>query len=150
MSNESSLFAGKGGNYSFGARLNTVRGKLMEISGKVSQLESNIIFLLVHPFLVNPPPVYTSNDDNENQDENDTENNFDVQPVIIENLAEEEWESHFIIDSSLVRSKLSECLTIEHALSLEEKELVEGFNEEKKKHGKEPDEVISLHGHLNQ
>ncbi len=148
MSNENGSMTGKGGSYSFASRLHAVRGKLMDISSKISQLESNVIFLLVNPFLVDSPSAYTSSEENEDEgeNENDSEDIFYDQPVIIDSAVEEEWQHKFITDSSVVNAKLAECMTARHGLLIEQKELVEGFNEEKKKHGHEPDEVIILNG----
>ncbi len=142
MSNESGSFSGTNGNYSYKSRLANVREKLAEINSQIGMLDSNMMFLLAHPFLVEIPQHSTvDNNDNHDGDEQNNNSNTPAQPV---ETPEYDGQAGYVTDRVQIHSELSKCLNTRYELLLEQKVLVEGFNEEEKQSGGKDKESINL------
>ena len=136
MGAEEGLISSRGGTYSARGRLDQVRTKLSLMNSRISDLESNVIFLLANPFLINCQPINISDQVQENQEHSDSDFMLSAYNPY------SRWEPTFTVDSVDLHARLAECLGMKYSLMLEQKSLVEGLNEEEKKQGKDPREVM--------
>ncbi len=114
-----------GGDYSPQSRLRTIRSKLSEINSKVRNLESNMIFLLVHPHLV----VYR----NEESQSNQQSTNEPDQPQVMTVQKVDFGQEQYTLDPSELNGLLSDNLGTRHELMVSEAEILHSMYDQKKK-----------------
>ncbi len=124
----------QGGSYSLQSRLSEVRSKLFEINKTVSELESNVLFLLCRPDLINYSPKDSS------EQETSTEN-ADTQKLATDNSAYYRWEPTFITNPSKLHSKIDERMSLRYELMVSEGEISDALYEEKKQRHSERNDL---------
>ena len=125
------IFSSLAGNYSLEAKLRSVRGKLSEINTAVRRLESNMIFLLVNPGLVNYTPSGTSNSSEQESTWNTGEEHSVAASVPKTDYGQEE----FMTNPVQLHDELSQNMGIRYALMVNEDEILDAiYVQEKKKH----------------
>ncbi len=118
-----------GGNCSLESRLQSIRGRLSEVNSSVRKLESNMIFLLVHPELL----TYTSNSDGDSKTRNEYVWEVDRQSsVVMSNPRTDYGQEEYTTNSSELHSKIDESMSLRYELMISEGEISDALYEEKK------------------
>ena len=123
------IFSSLAGNYSLEAKLRSIRGKLSEVNSAVRKLESNMIFLLVNPGLVNHTSSETSNSSEQESTSNIDEEHSAVVSVPTTDYGQEE----FMTDPVQLHDELSQNMGVRYALMVSEEQILDAIDVEKKK-----------------
>ncbi len=126
MSNEGIfLCSARGGDFSLRARLNHTRGRLFEVSVRLNELESNLIFASLMPEIISVLP--------KNDNEETTENDSDKTSHTTDNSLYFSLLPSVINTPSELRGNVAECMNIRYRLILDQTDIVGALDEEKKK-----------------
>ena len=110
------------------AKLQNVRAKLSDVNGSVRKLESNMIFLLVHPQLV----TFTSQGSDEQQDPHTW--NVDTQgTVMMSNPQTDYGQEEFLTNQTELNGQYAENMGLRHDLMVTKDEILDALYEQKKK-----------------
>ena len=142
MSNEGNfLFSGKCGGYSLRSRLNHIRSRLFEVSVRLNELESNLIFASLLPEIVTVLP--------NNSNEETTENDSDATSQTTDNSLYFRLLPSVIVTPSELRGNVAECMNIRYKLILDQSDIVGALDEEKKKSDHANDVEYYYYGNEN-
>ena len=123
------IFSSLAGNYSLEAKLQSIRGKLSEINTAVRKLESNMIFLLVNPGLVN----YTSSETSNSSEQESVWNTGEDHSAVVSTPKTDYGQEEFMTNPIQLHDELSQNMGVRHALMVSEDEIVDAIDAQKKK-----------------
>ena len=123
------IFSSLAGNYSLEAKLRSIRGKLSEINTAVRRLESNMIFLLVNPGLVN----CTSSETSSSTEQESVWNTGEEHSVVVSVPKTDYGQEEFMTDPIQLHDELSQSMGVRHALMVSEDEILDAMDVQKKK-----------------
>ena len=124
-------FSALGGNYSLESRLRSIRGKLSEINSAVRNLESNMIFLLVNPELVNSTPSEASSSSQEQEIANLW--GYEPNSVVMSVPKTDYGQEQFTTDPIELDNQLAQHMGVRHSLMVCESEILAAIYERNKK-----------------
>ena len=118
-----------GGNYSLESKLQSVRGKLSAVNRSVRQLESNMVFLLVNPHLVN----YTSSQSTDTSQQEPHMWDVDSQGTVVASNPKTDFgQEEFLTNPAEIHGQYSDAMGLRHSLMVNEDEILSALHEEKK------------------
>ena len=125
------VFSSMGGSYSLEVRLQNIRAKLSQVNTAVRNLESNMIFLLVNPELVNYAPSQSSDSSSEQQSADAWD--FDQHSVVISNPRTDYGQEQFLTNPTELHGLLADSMGARHDLMVNESEILSALYEQNKK-----------------
>ena len=125
------VFSSQGGSYLLESRLQHIKTKLSEVNSAVRKLESNMIFLLVHPELVTYASQNSGSDSNEQQSDSPW-SLHDEHSTVMSNPKVDYGQEQFMTNPNELSGQYSDYMGVRHDLMVNESEILGAIDEQKK------------------
>ena len=124
-------FSALGGTYSLEARLQNIRAKLSNVNSAVRKLESNMIFLLVNPELIQ----YASSETSDSKSEQSVSmwSSDGDNSTVVSNIRTDYGQEGFMTNPIELGGQYAENMGTRHALMICQSEILSAIDEQKKK-----------------